>query len=68
MITIEYIDGKASEIKQDEIVVRNKGIPKGFAKPDVKEVFISQEGKDFGIIFKLASKLPAIWKRFFLTK
>ena len=68
MITIEYIDGKPSAIKQEEIIVRNKDIPKGFAKPDVKEVFISQDGKDFGVIFKLASKLPAIWKRFYLTK
>ena len=45
-----------------------KGKPKGFIKPEVKEATVILDGKEFSAVFKITSKLPAIWKRFYAEK
>ncbi|MDO5326062.1 MAG: leucine-rich repeat domain-containing protein [Clostridia bacterium] len=51
-----------------EPFVMSKGAPKSFAKPAVTELYYQLGGKTFTITLKIASKLPSIWKRYYLTR
>lgn len=49
-------------------IVMSKGVPKGFAKPEIKELYVQVGKAKFTVTLKVASKLPAIWKRYYVTK
>ena len=49
-------------------IVMSKGVPKGFAKPEIKELYVQAGKAKFTVTLKIASKLPAIWKRYYVTR
>ena len=51
-----------------EPYVMSKGTPKSFAKPAVSELYYQADGKTFTVTLKIASKLPAMWKRYYVSK
>ena len=50
-------------------IIRNKaGEPTGFVKPSCKELTTQFGTVTFTVTIKISAKLPAIWKRYYLTK
>lgn len=60
-----------NQVSQDKIenaIVYVKDAPKGFAKPEAKELAISADGIEFKVVLKIAAKLSAIWKEYYQQK
>ncbi len=67
-ITVMYPDGFKADNKAVEPIIYDKGKPKGFAKPDISELTVEMDGTEFFIMFKVASKVPSMWKRYYAKK
>ena len=52
----------------EDVILYAKGKPKGFVKPVVKEATVMLDGKEFNVVFKIASKLSSIWKKYYAEK
>lgn len=53
------------EKKIEGAIEYSKGQPKGFTKPSVKELTITQDGIEFKVKYKLTSKYSALWKNYY---
>lgn len=53
------------EEKIEGAIEYSKGQPKGFKKPAVKELTITQDGIEFKVKYKLTSKYAALWKNYY---
>lgn len=56
---------RISEEKIEGAIEYSKGQPKGFKKPAVKELTITQDGIEFKVKYKLTSKYSALWKNYY---
>ncbi len=49
-------------------IVMAGGKAKGFAKPDIKELTVNMDGTEFFVVYKVASKIPTLWRRYYQQK
>lgn len=64
---VVYQDGTVVSPVSDAIQYSKAG-PKGFIKPAVKEATVLMGGIEFDAVFKIASKLSSIWKKYYTEK
>lgn len=67
MLRYNQMDQVSQERIKDAIVYA-KDKPKSFAKPDAKELIVTQDGLEFKVVFKISAKLSPIWKEYYLQK
>lgn len=56
------------EEKIEGAIEYSKGQPKGFKKPAVKELAITQDGIEFKVKYKLTAKYSALWKNYYQVR
>ena len=49
-------------------IVMSAGKPKSFAKPEIKELYVQDGTVKYTITLKVATKIPGIWRQFYLNK
>ena len=67
MLNYRKIDSTPQE-RISNAIVFSKDKPKGFVKPEVKELTVLQDGIDFKVVFKISAKLSPIWKEYYQQK
>ncbi len=65
---VVYSDGSQPDNGVIQPIIMSAGKPKGFAKPAVKEAQVLVGGEAFTVVFKIAGRLPGLWKQYYLTK